>query len=91
MNFDTLVMQLLTSGRQVNPHGYSVDNAIADATKVKLAYDSMLAARNAQRTVGRGNGQALSGSVDIRGRGMSGELSGGVVGLGGDRLESTRR
>ena len=71
MNFDVLVMQLLQAGRQAN-QSYTLDNAIADATKVKLAYDSMVTLRASARTVAR-SGQGVIGRGGVRG---------GVIGLG---------
>lgn len=78
MNFDSLVMQLLQSGQQVEPHRYTIDNAIADATKVKLAYDSMVTLRTANRNAAR----STQGTV---GSGVTGRSNGpalGMIGIG---------
>lgn len=69
MNFDVLVMNLYTATR-VHNVGYSVDQAIADATKIKLAYDSMVTLRTANRNAARSTQGVVSvgqGVVGIRG------------------------
>lgn len=84
MNFSTLVMQLLETNRRVDG-SYSVDNAIADATKVKLAHDAMSVARrtarNSRGVVGSSYAGTRGRGITGRGGGMSGSSSGGSVPL----------